>query len=482
MAAVASLDFTLRMARLSASASIWVKHTVGGILYLARVAHDPTGDFHVGTWQKLPGGWEHLPVFYYDAGSTEVSYLSAIKITALDADRALLTFALYGTTNYAMVVAAGADGTITSGEPVTFSAGWSNASTELGAGSLSDGDSIFTIGPGRAVALYRENYFTGSEWTLRAHFSLITASGLAVSVAAGGPVATPTGFALWRDGEGDGWWGWWNRVDSGRMYTEAAWFRVVGGAAVAGPVVELADVVYASNKNHYLSVSRASDPGMFLVSWFPVFTGSFGVQNAGALTFVLVRLAGDTPTVEGTYSGGSVPTKGGQSNWPHPIQAMTKRHLVHMYLYNGVDVTNREFRQFVFGGSAYEVANQATYSMPPDANVSGGTDARMWRVAASRAMALHSRVETDPVLHGSGSYLWAGFRLLTMAVPPVCPPRFAGDTSGLPAARVSEATAVVRMAPAGAITPPISRDPCGAPVSELARRGPTRVYRVGTRS
>lgn len=477
-------DSTLKMAKLSPTSSIWAKISVGGLIYLASINHQPTGEFSVGEWQKLPGGWEHLQTFYY-SGNQEYSYVSALKICALDESRALLIFSMYGTQNYAMVVRF-SGGTLVSGTPTSFEVPTRNYPP--GAGSYSESDQIFQAGTGRAVVMHRELVeVSPGTYSSAPACDVFTASGMTVSVGSAS-VSYPAGIAdaTWDDGDrGDGWWGWWTRylptspTGTYRAYTECAWFRLVNGAVVSGPAFLVKDQPY--NPGNALAPRMHfsyAEHDLFVAAEFNVHVGAFSTQSASTITFRVLRLTGNEVSfAEGPYSGPYGPTSAQSLGWPLPFQAFTKRHLVDMWK-GGSVTTDRVYRHFSLTAGGYTVPDVATYSDPPDDNANGGSLALMQKLASNRLMVLHDA--STFIGHGVDVER-AEFRLLTMVVPPVCPPRYVGEAPGDPTLRISQATAVVRGSSPPIITTDAPRDPCGEPESELSNRGPVRVYPVGRR-
>lgn len=448
------------LVRLGDNAAAWVKQSVGGLVWLARVMHDREGTLHVGPWQLLPGGWEHAETFYYDNGR-ERTYGTPPVVCGLDDQRFLLTFGL-GDVGYVMVVRMDGAGSFSTGPAATFP----SVGSPVSAGNTGP---LFMsrTGANRAVIVRREYKQIGSATKVWDPESVVvSASGM--GVAAGAPAAMPlppsSGFWGWGSDDGTGFWGWSVLVVGTTWTTSLAWYREAGGVVERGAPIEIGAEVGSHRIPQFAPIgdqrtlAEVSRSGLL-----------------GAYRVDLYRREGLDIVVEDTWSGSLGPATG--------AVARERRSLVDAVR---ISTSERRYRQVSLAGEQYSLVEQAVYSYantPPDQNAwSGGVTQFEW-LSASRLLALYTVAGKPDNLTGGTqdrNHVLT-HRLMTMVVPPICPPRYVGATSGPLAMRVSQAEAVVRVSPAEGLVPVRSRDGCGNEESTLSDRGAMRVVPVGPR-
>lgn len=442
------------LVRLSDTVSALLKESVGGLVWLARVLHDRDGSLSVGAWQVLRGGWEHAETFFYTNG-LERSFISPPRAVALDETRFLVALGIVDT-GYVMVVRLNGDGTFSTGPAATFPS--VGATQAVGSGS----GPAFMVrhGPDRAVIIRREYKTIGGTTALWAPEAVIVSvSGMTASAGAPSTIPLLDGWLLaWSADDGTGWWGWSVNVVGSLWTTWVAWYREAGGVIDHGTPVALAPLSGAS----YPTPAFASIGGQRTLAVLS--------DPAAISTRVeLFRRVGLDFTIEDTWTG--------VLGAPAGIAARQRQSVVDARI---VSSSERRYRQLALAGEQYTLAEEAIYgyaNTPPDQNAKSAGPTQFEWLSGSRLLALYT-------VNGVSDKLTGGtqdrnhvlnHRLMTMVVPPVCPPRYDGVVAGEPAMRVSEPTMSARVAPAAALTPTTARTPCTVGPAQLSG-GSQRVH------
>lgn len=492
MARRGETDYRMLMARLSDSTSIWLRHEVGGLLWLARVSHDRDGSFSVGPWSLLPGGWEHTYTFEWGSLDTEVSYIGGLEIIPLDPERALLFFSRYSDENWAMVVRADPDGSFSSGEPLRFYAGNSSHDLPMESGNLADGAFWHQLGQNRVIVKYYELYRVGIDPAAQTRYRIFTAAGLDLNVSVAynyGPPAVGHGAgtpANWESAGGtEGWWDFTSRTESGQFISSLTWISESGGS-----VTEYGTFDFHSRPTgtgyaldwiiHYL------EPGWYVIE------GAMRLSTSQfPLFFRLIQVVNNQPTLVGQYNTtnyyATYAYNTNPSEWGLWFAPMSRRNAVDFYYTVSGNTAIVRYRDFVFAGTAATNPHVAEFHYPPDENAAIRTRVgKVWRLSSSRAMGMSVASWYVPDPQDSGHNLYGDtmefLRLVTFNVPPVCPPPpEPAEVAGTPLIRVHQGAEVVRTVPPTALATTYERTPCGQVEGAVGNKGPVRVYPVGRR-